>query len=120
MSHQGHEGWFPECLVCGLGNVGAIVCLDPTCHEQHDGSALEPSDDKLRQIDGLWWVGCQLCDSNSISEPASWGTYAICTGCFNAYMAANRLPPTSPRGLLADTQKQILTFESGTPIVRPA
>ena len=27
MSHQGYEGWFPECLVCGCGNVGAIVCL---------------------------------------------------------------------------------------------
>lgn len=22
MSHQGYEGWFPECLVCGMGNLG--------------------------------------------------------------------------------------------------
>ena len=120
MSHQGREGWFPECLVCGMGNIGAIVCLDPACHERHDGSSVVPTGDKLRQVDGFWWVGCQLCDRNFISEPASFGSYALCIDCFNAYMAARRNPPTSPRDLASDLRHKLLTFQSGKPVVRPA
>ena len=40
MSHQGYEGWFPECINCGFGNVGAVVCLDPTCHEANEYNQL--------------------------------------------------------------------------------
>ena len=41
MGNQGEDGWFPVCLVCGLGNAGCVVCLDPTCHEQREGRTIE-------------------------------------------------------------------------------
>ena len=29
MSHQGEEGWYPECIVCNSGNLGSeVVCKD--------------------------------------------------------------------------------------------
>ena len=28
MSHQGEDGWYPECEVYGCGNCGKMVCLD--------------------------------------------------------------------------------------------
>jgi len=28
MSHQGMDGWYPECEECGMGNCGKMVCLD--------------------------------------------------------------------------------------------
>jgi len=32
MSHQGMEGWYPECEECGCGNLGKVVCID--CHKK--------------------------------------------------------------------------------------
>jgi len=32
MSHQGEEGWYPECKDCGCGNLGEVVCID--CHNK--------------------------------------------------------------------------------------
>lgn len=26
MSHQGEDGWYPECKVCDCGNLGNVVC----------------------------------------------------------------------------------------------
>jgi len=26
MSNQGEEGWYPECIVCDMGNLGNVVC----------------------------------------------------------------------------------------------
>ena len=46
MGNQGEDGWFPVCLVCGLGNVGCVVCLDPTCHEQREGRTIEGAKEK--------------------------------------------------------------------------
>jgi hypothetical protein len=43
MSHQGYEGWFPECIVCHCPNVGRIVCLEPACHEAHGLKAVVPT-----------------------------------------------------------------------------
>ena len=42
MSHQGYEGWFPECIVCHCGNVGPVICLEPACHEAHGLKAVVP------------------------------------------------------------------------------
>ena len=28
MSHQGEDGWYPECSECDMGNLGKVVCID--------------------------------------------------------------------------------------------
>ncbi len=28
MSHQGVEGWYPECEICKMGNLSKVVCKD--------------------------------------------------------------------------------------------
>lgn len=33
MSHQGMDGWYPECKECGCGNLGSdVVCGE--CHKK--------------------------------------------------------------------------------------
>jgi hypothetical protein len=97
MSPQGCEGWFPECLACGMGNVGPVVCLDPTCYEQYeaeDGETLdEDTDERLIAQDGHWWKCCQLCDRRIHADPGAWGSFALCVGCFNAALRAGEMPP---------------------------
>jgi hypothetical protein len=103
MSHQGYEGWFPECALCRRGNVGAIVCLDPTCHEQwglrpvvppmittREGHRIE--DEKLVHEDSHWWKCCQLCDGRVHADPGAWGSTAICVACFNKSVATSKWP----------------------------
>lgn len=100
MSHQGFEGWFPECLVCACGNVSAIVCLDPTCHEAAQGKILSScADSPLYSRDGHYWKDCQFCERAVRSDPGCYGTYALCAGCWNAYAKRHQLPPSSPRQL---------------------
>jgi hypothetical protein len=106
MSHQFHEGWFPECIVCESGNVGPIVCLNPICHENHGMKLIEPKkkymagdlcdDEKLIKEDGHWWKCCQLCESKVHADPGAFGSYAICVDCFNEYISRGECPPTSP------------------------
>jgi hypothetical protein len=102
MSHQGIEGWFPECIVCHMGNVGSVVCLDPTCHEDFiDGEGeynLDElsADQKLIEEDGHWWKCCQLSDRRIHADPGAFGSYAICFQCFDKYASRGEYPPTRP------------------------
>ena len=107
MSHQGYEGWFPECIVCRMGNVGAVVCLDPTCHEAYGLNPIElrltkyvtgdlSVDEKLIEEDGHWWKCCQLCDRRIHADPGAFGSYAICLRCFDKYASEGEYPPTTP------------------------
>ena len=94
MSHQGFEGWFPECIVCHKGNVGGVVCLDPTCHDRHGLKSIDTSgDERLVKEDGHWWKCCQLCDKRIHSDPAAYGSYAICVECFNTFVSRGEWPP---------------------------
>jgi hypothetical protein len=96
VSHQGYEGWFPECLVCGGGNVGAVVCLNPTCHEAHEGQLIASATERLVQADSHWWKLCHWCDRPIRADGGAWGTYALCIECWNSHAAAGILPPASP------------------------
>lgn len=131
MSHQGHEGWFPECIVCRSGNVGAIVCLDPTCHEAHGDEPIvrSPSayvhgdlvvDEKLIEEGGHLWKCCQLCDRRVHADPGAFGSYALCVDCFNRYVAAKRSPPISPWDAEKDFQSGVVRLEDGNAVVEPA
>ncbi len=112
MSHQGYEGWFPECLVCGLGNVGPIVCLDPICHEHHGLRTIVANEERLVAHDGHHWKRCQLCERRCLSDPAAWGSFALCVGCWNKFASADVYPPTSPSQLFTDVER-------GAVVLRP-
>ena len=107
MSHQGYEGWFPECIACRMRNVGAVVCLDPTCHEAQGINPIElkPTkyvdgnltiDTKLVEENKHWWKCCQLCDRRIHADGGAFGSYAICVECFNSYVNRGEQPPTTP------------------------
>ncbi len=112
MSHQGYEGWFPECLVCGCGNVGPIVCLDPTCHEHNGLRILDTDDERLVTHDGHYWKLCQLCERRLLSDRGAWGSFGLCVGCWNTFVRAGVYPPTSSLHLLA-------AVERGEVVIRP-
>ena len=89
-----------------MGNVGPVVCLDPTSHEAHGLNPVEPKqayiegdlrdDERLIREGGHWWKCCQLCDRRILSDPGAFGTYALCAGCFNEYVKRGEWPPTTP------------------------
>src|SRR5262249_14251950 len=112
MSHQGCEGWFPECLVCGSGNLGPIVCLDPTCHEHAGLRTIKATDQRLVLRGGHWWKLCQLCERPVLSDAGAWGTFALCVGCWNTFALADVYPPPTPSQL-------ILAMEQGEITRRP-
>jgi len=112
MSHQGYEGWFPECLVCGCRNVGPIVCLDPTCHERHGLATITATDERFVSHDGHHWKLCQLCERRFLSDAGAWGSYALCVQCWNKFATAGVYPPTSPSLLIA-------AVERGEVVLRP-
>ena len=97
VSHQGYEGWFPECLNCGGGNVGPVVCLAPHQEDQHaDRRSLdERSDPNLFQDGGHWFKKCQLCDLVMFSDPLAFGSFALCVSCWNSFVDQGFVPPTS-------------------------
>ena|SRR5215510_13757782 len=108
MSHQYYEGWFPECIVCRCGNVGPVVCLDPTCQESHGPRTVEANkkyiagdlsaDEQLVQEDNHWWKCCQICSRRIHADPGAFGSYAVCLKCFNRAVRNGELPVTSPQG----------------------
>jgi hypothetical protein len=121
MSHQGIEGWFPECLICGMGNLSGIVCLDPTCHANiyesaHDAPAASASESHHSR--GHFWKTCAACQRDIRADGGSWGTYGICTECFGSYFRAHRLPPENPAEVTRHLQHGWLRFsEKGEPAV---
>jgi hypothetical protein len=102
MSLQSNEGWFPECLMCGCGNLSAVVCLDPTCHEAAAGSIVPSNADSvLYSRDGHYWKDCYFCSKLIRSDGGSFGTYALCADCWNACAKRKEIPPSSPRSRAA-------------------
>ena len=98
VSHQGYEGWFPECLVCGLGNLSGIICLSPV----EDDRELTPVrgaspgiSDLTQDEHGHWWKACLLCSRKVLSDPFSWGSLAYCIGCWNHFTSQGIWPPQS-------------------------
>lgn len=98
VSHQGYEGWFPECVVCGMGNLSGIVCLSPV----EDEHLLAPIAGVASGISNLaqdkhghWWKSCLLCHRRVISDPLSWGSLAYCVGCWNHFSSQGLQPPRS-------------------------
>lgn len=96
MSNQGEDGYFPVCLVCGMGNLGPVVCLDPTCHEQREGRVIEGAKEKYLEAAGHAWQLCQFCDGRVRSDGGAFGTYALCVACWNSFAREGLLPPASP------------------------
>ena len=112
MSHQGNDDWYPECLVCGMGNFHGVVCLDPTCHEHSFAELSEPpldSQSKRFTEDGHRWVSCACCEKAVRADGGAWGTYGICISCFTAYFLARRLPPIGPIDLNRHLTTGVLT-----------
>jgi hypothetical protein len=80
-----------------MGNVGAVVCLDPTCHEAHELKLVEAiGGERLVQEEGHWWKCCQLCDRRIHADPGAFGAYAICVECFNRSVGRGEWPPMTP------------------------
>ncbi len=112
MSNPGENGWFPECLVCGMGNIGCAVCLDPTCHERRAGIIIAGAREKYLEQAGHCWQLCQFCDRPMLSDGGAFGVYGLCTGCWNAYAQAGRLPPSSPEEVRDHLASGVLRIES--------
>ena len=122
MSHQGYEGWFPECIVCNMGNVSGAICLDSTCHEMFYADSLEAprvSEGDFLFRDNHHWKKCCCCDHLMLSDPGAWGSYCICISCFTVYFRARRLPPNSPGLVHLDLVAGILRHPDDIWVVEP-
>lgn len=102
MTNQSYEGWYPECLVCGMGNLGPIVCLDPHDHADAvsarrilDGDGPEAL---IQDDDGHWWKRCRLCDRRVLSDPFA-ASIGLCAGCWNHSPERGQYPPSSAEEL---------------------
>jgi hypothetical protein len=96
MSHQGHEGWFPECLICGAGNLGGLVCLTPDVHALTPiASGRARTAILVQDDDRHWWTQCLLCDHRMLSDPFAWGSVAYCVDCWNRFTSRGVFPPAS-------------------------
>lgn len=96
MSHQGYEGWFPECINCGMGNLSGVVCL----HPEHVPGDLPDKDapgqlSELQRVDEHWWKPCVICNARILADPWSWGVYALCLSCAWLYKKAGMDWPTT-------------------------
>ena len=95
MQGQTGEGWFPVCLICGMGHMPTVVCLDPECHEDHCGKTVDPPGSRQVFADGHSWKSCALCQRWLLSDPDAWGSYALCCNCYNQYATLGIVPPSS-------------------------
>lgn len=110
MSHQYHPFWFPECLLCGMGNLPAVVCLLNSCHEEHGLSTIVDEQTLETEAAGHFWKGCQFCQRQMLADAAAWESTALCADCWNLYVIAERLPPTTARQVAAEVQAGKLEF----------
>ena len=63
MSHQGMEGWYPECCECGCGNLGgSVVCKD--CYDKCKTEILKQVQEKLCRR--------ETCDCFKMVELRAW------------------------------------------------
>ena len=85
MSSQYYEYWFPECVRCGCGNVGKVVCLDEACHARNKGKIIdnEMGDGELIESNGHYYKCCVWCRSQMNADPCAWESKAICSTCWN-------------------------------------
>jgi hypothetical protein len=95
MSHQYNPFWFPECFLCEMGNLPGAICLLHSCHERRGLIRVDEDTDLEVVLDGHSWKGCQFCEQQMLADPGSWGSFALCTDCWNLYVEAERFPPTS-------------------------
>ena len=91
MSNQSFEGWFPECINCGMDNLEGVVCLRP----DHVPADLPSKDapgqlSELQYLNGHWWKPCVICEARIIANPLSWGVYALCLTCAWLYKQAGQ------------------------------
>jgi hypothetical protein len=97
VSQQGDPGWFPECLICGMGNLPGVVCLSPP-EEDHGLTPLgrdSPTVSVETERDGHVWKLCLLCDTVTLADPFAWGSRAYCVECWNAFVGRGLFPPRS-------------------------
>jgi hypothetical protein len=98
MSHQGYEGWFPECVVCGMGNLRGVICMTPLVDERHGLTPIvgpRRGDSELFGADNHWWKRCLLCDTVMCSDAFSWGSLAYCIECWNHFTKRGLYPPST-------------------------
>lgn len=56
-----------------MDNIHGAVCLDPTCHEGHEGAILDGKTDRYVERDGHFWQLCRFCDQPMLSDGGSFG-----------------------------------------------
>jgi len=89
MSSQTSVGWFPECHICGFGNIGTFCCLRPECLEAARNLPREQWFDvnvwrrtqPLQDKCGEWWSRCIICNKQVLASPEAWGSFACCFNC---------------------------------------
>jgi hypothetical protein len=96
VSHQGLPGWFPECVICGMGNLPGAVCLNPLpeIHAQTPITDAHAMSAEI-ELDGHMWKRCLLCQTTMLADPAAWGSVAYCVDCWNRFARRGLHPPTT-------------------------
>jgi hypothetical protein len=109
MSHQGYEGWFPECLICGMGNLDGVVCITPSQEDEHGLTPITGERSGTSEVfsdGGHAWKRCLLCPTAMSSDPLSWGSVAYCISCWNHFTQRGLFPPTSAKRARSMTDEQ--------------
>lgn len=99
MSHQGYAGWFPECILCGAGNLNRFVCITPLQEEEHglvEVDARLSTEAEPFEADGHAWKRCALCTTVALADPFSWGSVGYCTDCWNSAVRVGVFPRRLP------------------------
>lgn len=52
MSNQGEEGWYPECMGCGDGNLGSDTYCNECYEKANKSGELKICKDALKQCEG--------------------------------------------------------------------
>lgn len=87
MSNQNREGWFPECLICFLGNIGEHICLPCGLKGEVDSEKLMAAQNQENYPEPYlrgnhYYLNCFQCQRGTIADGGSYGVYAICLNCY--------------------------------------